>query len=106
VEIVKPTFQWRTSRIQQVYVISFISFYFIYSLRKQPYKFCLYSRNTLIGINRDGQPPGYAENSDNFIFFISNFRRVLYVVRFLLGNSPASAFYMPTFRNTLSAPSL
>ena len=38
-------------------------------------------------------------------FFISNFRRVLNVVRFLLGNSPASEFYMPTFRNTLSVPS-
>jgi hypothetical protein len=24
---------------------------------------------------------------------------------FLLGNSPASEFYMPTFRNTLSVPS-
>jgi hypothetical protein len=32
---------------------------------------------------------------------ISNFRRVLYVVCFLLGNSPASEFYMQTFRNTL-----
>ena len=29
------------------------------------------------------------------------FRRVLKVVCFLLGNSPASEFYMPTFRNTL-----
>jgi gamma-glutamylcysteine synthetase len=37
-----------------------------------------------------------------YTFFISNFRRVLYVVCFLLGNSPASEFYMPTFRNTLS----
>jgi len=36
---------------------------------------------------------------------ISNFRRVLKVVSFLLGNSPASEFYMPTFRNTLSVPS-
>ena len=34
-------------------------------------------------------------------FLISNFRRVLYVVCFLLGNSLASEFYMPTFRNTL-----
>jgi len=34
------------------------------------------------------------------MFLISNFRRVLYVVRFLLGNSLASEFYMPTFRNT------
>ena len=34
-------------------------------------------------------------------YLISNFRRVLNVVCFLLGNSPASVFYMPTFRNTL-----
>ena len=33
-----------------------------------------------------------------FIFLISNFRRVLYVVCFLLGNSPASESYVPTFR--------
>jgi hypothetical protein len=32
------------------------------------------------------------------LFLISNFRRVLNAVRFLLGNSPASEFYMPTFR--------
>ena len=36
-----------------------------------------------------------------FIFLISTFRRVLNVVCFLLGNCPASEFYMPTFRNTL-----
>jgi len=36
---------------------------------------------------------------------ISSFRRVLYVVCFLLGNYAASGFYMPTFRNTLSVPS-
>ena len=36
---------------------------------------------------------------------ISNFRRVLNVICFLLGNSPAAEFYMPTFRNTLSVPS-
>ena len=34
-------------------------------------------------------------------FLISCFLRVLYVVCFLLGNSPASGVYMPTFRNTL-----
>ena len=34
-------------------------------------------------------------------FLISNFCRVLNIVCFLLGNSPASEFYMPTFRNTL-----
>jgi hypothetical protein len=32
---------------------------------------------------------------------ISNFRRVLSVLYFLLSNSPVSEFYMPTFRNTL-----
>ena len=38
-------------------------------------------------------------------FIISNFRHVLYVVCFLLRDSPPSEFYMPTFRNTLSVPS-
>jgi len=35
------------------------------------------------------------------LFLISNFRHVLNAVCFLLGNSPASEFYIPTFRNTL-----
>jgi hypothetical protein len=44
----------------------------------------------------------YLLNADEFnVFLILNFRRVLYVVCFLLGNSPASKFYVPTFRNTL-----
>jgi hypothetical protein len=38
-------------------------------------------------------------------FLISNFRHVLNVVCFLLGNSPVSEFYMLTFQNTLSVPS-
>jgi F0F1-type ATP synthase beta subunit len=38
----------------------------------------------------------------NVSFLISNFLHVLNVVCFLLGNSPASEFYMPTFHNTLS----
>ena len=29
----------------------------------------------------------------------------IFLVCFLLDNSPASEFYMPTFRNTLSVPS-
>jgi len=33
------------------------------------------------------------------VILISNFRRVLNVVCFLLGDSPASEIYMPTFRN-------
>ena len=39
------------------------------------------------------------------LFLISNFCRVLNLVCFLLGNSPASEFYTSTFRNTLSVPS-
>jgi len=35
----------------------------------------------------------------------SKFHRVLNVVFFLLGDSPASEFYVRTFRNTLSVPS-
>jgi len=38
-------------------------------------------------------------------FMISNFRLVPNVVFFLLDESPASEFYLPTFRNTLSIPS-
>jgi hypothetical protein len=37
------------------------------------------------------------------LFLISNFRRVLNVVCLLLGNSPASEFYISTFRNILEA---
>jgi len=41
------------------------------------------------------------EYNTRFDFLISNFRLVLNAVGFLLGNSQASEFYMPTFRNTL-----
>ena len=34
-------------------------------------------------------------------FLISSFRRVLNVLCSLLGNSPVSEIYMPTFRNTV-----
>ena len=34
-----------------------------------------------------------------------SFDKDLNIVCFLLGNSPASQFYMPTFGNTLSVPS-
>jgi hypothetical protein len=44
-----------------------------------------------------------ATRSDTFL--ITNFRRVLNVVCFLLGNSPVSEFYVPMFQNTLSVPS-
>jgi len=38
------------------------------------------------------------------VFFISSFHLVLNVVCFLLGDSLASEFYTPTFRNTLCVP--
>ena len=41
----------------------------------------------------------------NSVLLISNFRHALNVVCFLLGNSPAAEFCMPTCRNTLSVPS-
>ena len=41
----------------------------------------------------------------NVYLGISNFRRVMNVVVFLLGDSPASKFYVQTFRNALSVPS-
>ena len=49
----------------------------------------------------------YTEKSKSMLdFFILNFRRVLIVVSFLLGKSPASVYYcMPTFLNSLSVPS-
>jgi len=48
-------------------------------------------------------PRNYPEENLQTVhnFLISNFRRIPYVVSFLLGNSPASEFYMPTFRNTV-----
>ena len=39
------------------------------------------------------------------VLLISNFRRVLNFLFFLLGNSPTSEFSVPTFRNTLFVPS-
>jgi len=41
------------------------------------------------------------QDAEEGVFVISNFRRVLNVVSFLLDDSPASEFYMLTFWNTL-----
>jgi hypothetical protein len=61
--------------------------------------------NPIFGLSRRcrGWSPDaeLATNGKKIYQLISNFRRVLNVVCFLLGNSPASEFYMPTFRNTL-----
>jgi len=48
------------------------------------------------------------EKKNLFTLFISmqlQHNQEKLVVCFLLGNSPASEFYMPMFRNTLSVPS-
>ena len=50
---------------------------------------CLYRR-------MGGRAAGRTHRDDEFV--ISNFRLVLNVVFFLLGDFPASEFYMPTFR--------
>jgi hypothetical protein len=39
--------------------------------------------------------------SDFYLLDFKNFRRVLNIAFFLLGDSPASEFYVPTFRNTV-----
>jgi len=48
----------------------------------------------------DGQTDGWTDRHDE-LFLISNFRHVLNAVCFLVGNSPASEFYMLTFWNTV-----
>ena len=55
---------------------------------------------------RQDFPLFFQSTNENEEFLILNFRRVLIVVSFLLGKSPASVYYcMPTFRNSLSVPS-
>ena len=56
-------------------------------------------------INASIQKPTITETIRLNRLLISSFRRVQNIVCFLLGNSPASDIYMPTFRNTLSVPS-
>jgi len=72
---------------------------------------------TVFILLQEGQSPGYYCPSNwNFFFFVifgnlcfyswfETFAMFWIFFYFLLGNSPASEFYMPTFRNTLSVPS-
>jgi hypothetical protein len=56
--------------------------------------------------HRNGKfPQEYCAYQIAIYFLISNFRHVLNVACFLLGNSATSEFYMPKFRNTLSVQS-
>jgi hypothetical protein len=94
VEIVKPTFQWRTSRIQQVSL--FLLFYLILStvcvssLTNSAYTVAPHLSGLIVTTSQ----------SD-----MQKIRIILYFYFKFLGNSPVSEFYMPTFRNTLSVPS-
>jgi hypothetical protein len=45
------------------------------------------------------------DNSLEYMSYTEHCNDFTFIVCFLLGNSPASEFYMPTFRNTLSVPS-
>ena len=62
------------------------------------------AQHTICTPYRDVLPHRHITNND--IFLILNFRRVLIVVSFLLGKSPTSVYHcMPTFRNYISVPS-
>ena len=67
---------------------------------------CSVLRNTPLAYKRERRVCRKYRNAFSFAsyvsvyFFISNFRRVLNAVFFLLGNSPAPEFHVPTFRNT------
>ena len=65
---------------------------------------CIYTRNGCLWQGRGRANREYSDRTGRVDAHLS-FRRVLYVVCFLLGNSPASEFYKPTFRNPLSVPS-
>jgi len=67
--------------------------------------FSLYLRYRVFGSRALGKIFGPKRGEVLVVVFISNCHRVLNVVFFLLRNSPASEFYMPTFRNAVSVPS-
>ena len=54
----------------------------------------------LLGVSKSNLVPLWQKNP--FLVCANHFH---FIVCFLLGNSPASEFYIPTFRNTLSVPS-
>ena len=58
-------------------------------------------------INQQKRTRLYSRSSRNSIQYLCKITIYIYiyVVCFLLGDSPASDLYMPTFRNTLSVPS-
>jgi len=61
-----------------------------------PHKECSYCSKVL-----NLHCPLYVVSSENYVQFRCKYNRVSFVVCFLLGNSPTSEFYMPTFWNTL-----
>ena len=72
-------------------------------------------RSILGAFHKVGAPPDYGQCrsfyllrkplNEMILVLISKFHRVLNVVLFILGDSLAYEFDMPTFRNTLSVPS-
>ena len=67
-------------------------------MRAVPRLYELYLGICLVTEEKAGTPLRHGSGK---VFLISNFRRVLNVLYFLLDNSTAPEFYMPTFRNTL-----
>jgi len=57
------------------------------------------------GVGEAGRQTERGKKNLSHTFLISNFHHVLNVVFFLLGDSPASEFYVLTLQNTLSVPS-
>ena len=60
-----------------------------------------YSRNTVIRINWDGEPAGYAENPDNWIFFENRLQRQFGC--YYLQHARASKSFDHTFFEVLEA---
>ena len=76
-----------------------------YSTRKAGtgcYKYTNFNVAEARGVATDKRwQPAVRSLKRKYTYSFSNFRRVLNVVCFFLGNFPASEFYMPTFRNNV-----
>ena len=76
--------------------------YGIWLINHSRFEIGLCSTYKFITAPNGDQSVNVVRGNNHNLFLISNFSRVLNVVCFRLDNSPASEFYMPTFRNTLS----
>jgi hypothetical protein len=70
-----------------------------------------FPQGELLSCRADCSPPSSAKVKSDWSYtaashmYIHSMGKDTYVVFVLLGDSPLSEFYMPTFRNTLSVPS-